>query len=452
MPTAFPTLSQFAQMLRDGAASSESLTRSALERATSPVGEGSRTFLEIDHAGAIAQARAADTLRSAGIELGPLMGIPISIKDLFDVAGQVTRAGSTVLKDMPPATKDATVVSRLRAAGAVIVGRTNMVEFAYSGLGLNPHYGTPRNPFERGVGRVPGGSSSGAAVAVTDGMCAASIGTDTGGSVRIPAAFCGLTGFKPTAARIPRDGVLPLSSTLDSIGPLAASVQCCVTLDAILAGEATTQSLAPARLNRLQFIVPTNVLTEDLDPTVAAAFTQALDRIARAGVRLVSVPLPALDKLYQEINPFASFSPPEAFAWHRRLLKEHGSEYDPRVAARILKGAEMSAADYVDLIAMRAAFIEAMRPALEGFDGLVMPTIAIIAPPLAPLSDDAEYWRANGLALRNTSMVNFLDGCALTLPIHDEGSAPVGLSIAHVAGRDRDVLAAGAALEPLFAK
>jgi aspartyl-tRNA(Asn)/glutamyl-tRNA(Gln) amidotransferase subunit A len=452
MPTAFPSLSQFAQKLRDGEASSESLTRLALERATSPGGEGARTFLQIDHAGAIAQARAADTLRSSGIELSPLMGIPISVKDLFDVAGQVTRAGSTVLKDAPPATKDASVVTRLRAAGAVIVGRTNMVEFAYSGLGLNPHYGTPRNPFERDIGRVPGGSSSGAAVAVTDGMCAASIGTDTGGSVRIPAAFCGLTGFKPTAARIPRDGVLPLSSTLDSIGPLAASVECCATLDAILAGDAITQRPAPAAVNRLQFVVPTNILTENLDPTVASVFTRALDRIARAGARLVSIPLPALDKLYKDINPFASFSPPEAFAWHRQLLKDHGPKYDPRVAVRILKGAEMSAADYIDLIAMRALFIDELRRALEGFDGFIMPTIAIIAPPIAPLADDAEYWRANGLALRNTSMVNFLDGCALTLPIHDEGSAPVGLSIAHVANRDRDVLSAGAALEPLFAR
>lgn len=451
MRNAFPTLSQLTQRLRLGEVTSESLTRDALERALAPDGEGARTFLHVDSDGAIAQARAADTLRSAGVDLGPLMGIPISVKDLFDVRGQVTRAGSVVLSDAPAASVDATAIRRLRFAGAVIVGRTNMVEFAYSGLGLNPHYGTPRNPFERDRGRVPGGSSSGAAIALTDGMCAASIGTDTGGSVRIPAALCGLAGFKPTASRVPRDGVFPLSSTLDSIGPLAASVSCCATLDAVLASEPDAGLPQPVSHSRLRFLVPTNVVTEDLDATVGLTFESALKRIAASGVQLVYAPVPALDTLYKEINPFASFSPPEAYALHRQLLEKHAARYDPRVAARIQQGANVSAADYIDLISMRAAFMKSMDGALAEFDGLLMPTVAIVAPLIASLSADAEYWRANGLVLRNTSMVNFLDGCALTIPIHEDAHAPVGLSIAHVAGRDKAVLAAGLALESLFA-
>ncbi|RYF57361.1 MAG: amidase, partial [Comamonadaceae bacterium] len=230
--TSIPTLNHLCASLNSGTTTAADLLEQAIARATDPQGEGKRVFIERYDEQARASARVADTLRAAGMRRSPIDGLPISIKDLFDYRGSVTRGGSVVLDDAAPATANAVVVDRLLAAGAVIVGRTNMTEFAYSGLGINPHYDTPRNPWDRATGRIPGGSSSGAAVSVTDGMAAAAIGSDTGGSVRIPSALCGLTGFKPTARRVSMRGVQPLSASLDSIGPLAPSVACCAVLDA----------------------------------------------------------------------------------------------------------------------------------------------------------------------------------------------------------------------------
>src|SRR5690625_3866537 len=235
--SALPTIQSLQKDLSDGRTSSVSLTRAALDRIADPAGEGSRAFTQVYEDQAHKAAEASDILRQAGLVRSPLEGLPISVKDLFDVAGQTTTAGSVVLKDQPAATRNALIVQRLLDAGAVLVGRTNMTEFAFSGLGLNPHYGTPSSPWDRQTGRIPGGSSSGAGVAVADQMSVFSLGTDTGGSIRIPSAFCGITGFKPTARRVPADGALPLSFTLDSSGPLAASVECCAIVDAILAGQ-----------------------------------------------------------------------------------------------------------------------------------------------------------------------------------------------------------------------
>ena len=253
--------------LAAGRISSRQLTEQALE-AASASSEAAATFVQVHAATARASADAIDALRAAAVPLPALAGIPISIKDLFDEAGQVTRAGSGVLADAAPAAADGVVVQRLRAAGAVIVGRTNMTEFAYSGLGLNPHHGTPRNPWDRETGRIPGGSSSGAAISVTDGMAAAAIGSDTGGSVRIPSALCGLTGFKPTARRVSLEGVLPLSPTLDSIGPLAHTVSCCALLDAVLSGESRT--LEPAgSLAGCSLAIPRTLVFDGIDATVS---------------------------------------------------------------------------------------------------------------------------------------------------------------------------------------
>ena len=185
-----------------GETSSLSLIEEAIERACTPDGEGTRVFTKVHAAQARQIANALDSLRTAGVDLSPICGLPVSIKDLFDVQGEITTAGSVALKHSPPARADAAVIARLKRAGAVIVGRTNMTEFAYSAVGLNPHYGTPANPFDTGLRRIPGGSSSGAAISVTDGMALAAVGSDTGGSARIPAALCGLTGFKPTQSRI----------------------------------------------------------------------------------------------------------------------------------------------------------------------------------------------------------------------------------------------------------
>ena len=452
-PSAYPTLAQQAAELAAGRCTSRQLTEAALARALDPAGDGARVFTRIDAARARALAQASDTLRAAGLARSPLEGLPLSIKDLFDVAGEVTSAGSAVLRDAPPATRNAAVIDRLLAAGAVIVGRTNMTEFAFSGLGLNPHHGTPRNPWGRradGGGRIPGGSSSGAAVSVTDGMALAAIGSDTGGSVRIPAALCGLAGFKPTARRVPTAGVLPLSTSLDSIGPLAASVACCALLDAVLAGEpALTPPAAPLAGARLA--LPTTLVLDGLDDAVAAAFERACAALSRAGARITRLALPEFAEL-AELNARGSLTGAEAWAWHRPLLAAHGERYDARVATRIRAGGAMGAADYVDLLAARRRWIEAVGARLAPFDALLMPTVPRVAPDIdATGASEEAYVEANGLMLRNPSLINFLDGCALSLPCQRAGEAPVGLSLAAPALADRRLLSLGLAVEAALA-
>ena len=256
------------------ATSSRELVSTALARGRDPAGEGTRVFTQRYEATALRETEAWDARHAAGAPVTALGGLPVSVKDLFDVAGQVTTAGSRVLDDAPAAKVDAEVVTRLRDAGAIIVGKTNMTEFAYSGVGLNPHYGTPRNPFDRARGRIPGGSSSGAAVSVADGMCVAAIGSDTGGSVRVPAALCGLVGFKPTADRISRRGVYPLSRTLDSIGPIARTVECCAVLDAVMAGLSVDVP-APVPAAGLRLLIARTLVWDDADPHVAASIEAA---------------------------------------------------------------------------------------------------------------------------------------------------------------------------------
>jgi aspartyl-tRNA(Asn)/glutamyl-tRNA(Gln) amidotransferase subunit A len=450
------SLLQQAAALARGDTSSEALVRAALDRATDPSGEGARVFTRLYAQSAPAFARAADTARAHNVQPSPLAGIPVSIKDLFDVRGEPTPAGSRVLADSTPCAADSPVVARLRAAGAVIVGRTNMTEFAYSGIGINPHYGTPLNPFERArsfehagrrsQGRIPGGSSSGAAISVTDGMAAVAIGTDTGGSVRIPAALTGLTGFKPTARRVPREGAFPLSTTLDSVGPLAPSVACCAVADAVLAGEAPVPP-EPRGLRGARFGVVRDVLTEGLEPAVAHAFEEALRAIDRAGAVVEEAPFPELRRL-PEINRHGGFPGAEAFALHRARLASARDAFDPRVARRILLAAAMSAADYVDLLQERASMMKVFSQRAARFDALLAPTIAIVAPPMVQVDEDEEaFRRVNAAILRNPSVVNFLDGCALTLPCHAAGAAPVGLMIIGTAMSDHRVLELGVAVE-----
>jgi aspartyl-tRNA(Asn)/glutamyl-tRNA(Gln) amidotransferase subunit A len=258
--------------LAQGRTSSRELIEAALARIADPDGEGARTFVKVYGDSARAAADAQDRLRRAGYVASPLAGLPVSLKDLFDVSGERTLAGSKALDDSPPAALDTAVVSRLRAAGAVLIGRTNMTEFAFSGVGINPHYGTPGNPYDRRL--IPGGSSSGAAVSVSDGGAIVGTGTDTGGSVRIPAALCGIVGFKPTQKRIPRNGVTPLSTTLDSIGPLANSVACCAIADVIMAGEPPI--VPPAiPVEALRLGVPQTDVLDGLEAEVATAFANA---------------------------------------------------------------------------------------------------------------------------------------------------------------------------------
>ena len=440
------TIHELAAELAAGKTSSRALVEQALARIADPAGEGVRVFLHAHADAALLQATASDQLRSRGIVPSPLAGIPVSVKDLFDIAGEVTRAGSRVRDDAAPAVADAAVVSRLRQAGAIIVGRTNTVEFAFSGLGLNPHYGTPRNPWDRATGRIPGGSSCGAAVSVADGMAAMGLGTDTGGSVRIPAALCGLTGFKPTARRIPKEGTFPLSATLDSIGPIAQSASCCALIDSILAGL-EPQVPAPLPLAGLRLGVVKDYVLDGLDAAVAQAFEQALARLSKAGARISEVCFAALERL-PHINRNGGMVLPEAYAIHRELIAARRAGYDPRVASRVLHGAEVRAADYIDVQIERAAMIADSARIAAPFDAWLMPTVVMVAPAIAPLeADDRLYNQTDYVILRNPSVVNFLDGCALTIPCHAPGAGPVGLSVVGQGGEDRRLLAIGLAVE-----
>lgn len=439
------TVAGLAAALAAGRTSSRELVESALARIMDAQGEGARAFLKIYAETARAEADHADRLRRAGIVRSPVDGLPVSVKDLFDVGGDVTRAGSKLLADAPAAKADAPAVARLRAAGAVIVGRTNMVEFAFGTTGLNPHYGTPRNPWDRRTGRVPGGSSSGAAVAQADGMCVMALGTDTRGSIRQPAALCGVTGFKPTACRVPREGAFPLSYTLDSVGPLANSVECCAAYDAVLAGE-DPSPLPDRPVRGLRLLLPRSSLLDDLDAAVGRSFEDALAKLSAAGAAISELRVAAFDR-QAEYFKNGGFAGAEAYAIHRRWA-DRLDEYDPRIAKRVMLGKDIGAADYIELGRMRSAYMQQVGALLAPFDAFVMPTTPCIAPTIAEVDrSDDDYFRWNMRILKNVGVVNFLDGCAATLPCHEPGSAPVGLSVCGVAGSDRRVLAAAAAVE-----
>jgi aspartyl-tRNA(Asn)/glutamyl-tRNA(Gln) amidotransferase subunit A len=421
------TIEQHAQALADGRTTSRALVEQCLARIADPNGEGSRTFITVHANQARAMADAMDALRRAGREPSRYAGIPISLKDLFDIAGEPTPAGSRALVDAPPAVAHAPVVQRMLTAGFVPLGRTNMTEFAFSGLGINPHYGTPLAPWDRAAGRIPGGSSSGTAVSVSDGMAVAGLGTDTGGSCRIPAAFCGIVGYKPTARRVPIAGVLPLAPSLDSIGPLAPSIGCCAVIDAVLAGEAPSLPTR-AELTGLRLAVPENVVLDGVDATVGDAFDRALSALSRAGARIIRRRFAAFDAI-GPVNAKGGFAASEAYAWHRTLLAQKGSLYDPRIRMRIGRGEGMSAVDYIEVVNARRQIIAEFDKSTREFDALVMPTVPIVPPRIAELDDEREYNRINLLVLRNTALGNFLDRCSISLPCHREGDPPVGLML-----------------------
>ncbi len=440
-----PTIQQLAADLAAGRTTSRNLTEEALERIEDTDGEGSKAFIRVWRDQALAAADASDTMREAGLVPSLLAGIPVSIKNLCDVAGETTLAGSKALDDAAPATEDAPVVARLRAAGAVIVGSTNMSEFAFSGVGFNPHYGTPGNPADRK--RVPGGSSAGAAVSVADRMAVAALGTDTGGSVRIPAAVCGITGFKPTARRVPIDGVVPLSTSLDSIGPLANSVECCAIVDAIFAGEPIAVPPA-APLAGLRFAVPMHFVMDDLDPVVATAFERALKALSGVGVRIEKIDLPELNEL-PAINAKGGFAASEAYAWHHKLMTRRGKDYDQLVHPRIMRGKDMTAADYIELLQARADLQKRVSAITSNYDAVVMPTCAIVAPTLDEVATPDGFTRKNMLLLLNTTVGNFLDRCGISLPCHAPGELPVGFMLMGEAMTDKRLLAMARSVAPV---
>jgi aspartyl-tRNA(Asn)/glutamyl-tRNA(Gln) amidotransferase subunit A len=375
-----------------------------------------------------------------------LDGAIVSIKDLFDVAGEPTRAGSKVLADAPPATTDATVVRRLRAAGAVIVAKTNMVEFAFSGIGTNPHYGTPGNPADRS--RVPGGSSSGAAVAVADGMCDWN-STDT--PLR-PHARRSRSGVQTEQIRVPTDGVFPLSYTLDSVGPLAKTVADCARADAVMAAD-EPWTVNPAPLEGLRLGIPLGRPLANLDPTVAARFAAVIDDLRRAGVRLSDEAVPVIDAILPAsgIPPLLALHAAETYAIHRERFATRAAEYDPSVRARLEAARTISAADYIATMRERSALVSAMDAWLSDLDGLVLPTIPIVAPTITELSDvDAEL-ATDAILIRNTVIANLLDLCAISLPCPRAGGLPVGLMLMARNGRDRKLLRIAAAVERILA-
>lgn len=369
---------------------------------------------------------------------GALAGLPVSVKDLFDVAGQTTRAGSTVMAGALSAAADCPAVARLRAAGAVLAGRTNMVEFAFSGVGINPHYGTPVNPADTRVERIPGGSSSGAAVSVATGAAFVGLGSDTGGSIRIPAALCGIVGFKSTARLVPTAGALPLSSSLDTVCALTRSVRDAITAHEVLAARRVVLPGKPLAACRLA--VTRTLMQDGMDSEVASAFETSLRVLRRAGAQIDEIALVELDEL-ASINATGGLSSAESYAWHRTLITDHEAEYDPRVALRILRGAAMKAYEYIDLLAARQHWTARMALRLQGFDAVLSPTVPITAPPISELlTDDSAFFRVNGLLLRNTAVVNMLDGCGISLPCHSPGQLPVGLMVWHAALHDDAVL------------
>ena len=416
--------------------SSRDRLEQALDRIADPQGEGPRACLTVYADAARAAADAADARAKAGVILGPLDGAIVTIKDLFDVAGEPTRAGSKILaEEAKPAAADAPVVRRLRQAGAVIAAKTNMTEYAFSGVGMNPHYGTPGNPADRA--RIPGGSTSGGGVAVADGICEIAIGTDTGGSVRIPAAMCNIVGFKPSRQRVPTDGAFPLSYTMDSIGPLAPTVADCAFADAVMAGEEPAP-LEPASLSGLRIGVLGGLVLEHIDTTVGKRYPAGLDMLAKAGVRL-SDEKPAVIDGMVAVNAKGGVAPPEAFLIHRDRMTRRGNDIDPNVYARIARGGEMSAPDYVETMRRRAELMREMDATLSDFDCFVWPTTPIVAPTIEDMTDRKVFSFNNMLLLRNTSIVNFFDLCAISLPLPGDG-LNCGLMLVARNGADRRLL------------
>lgn len=441
------TLEQLARGLEDARLTARALAEHALAEITAQKAGGVPAFIYVDGDAVLAEAREADRRHKEGRVRSRFDGVPFAVKDLFDIEGQVTTAGSVLLKGEKPAAEDSDPVALMRGRGLVVLGRTNMTEFAYSGVGLNPHYGTPASVYDRGVGRIPGGSSSGSAVAVAEGVCAVALGTDTGGSCRIPAAFNGIVGFKPTASRISKRGVFPLSTLFDSIGPLAPSAACCAIADDILAGgEGQTPSWPAGR--RLKLAVLGNYMMDGLAPEVEEAFRRTLERLGSAA-EMATLAFAPLDELQSLLN-HGGIVAYEAWHLHRQWLETREKDYDPRVASRIAFGAKTDAASLAHILARRSILIEEFRRFASGFDAVICPTVAIPPPKISDLAADDDYRRINGLALRNTYVFNFLDGCAGTIPMHREGEPPMGLMLAQAANHDRRLLAVMQEVERLL--
>ena len=442
------TAKDLAQQLRDGGRDPVELVEQVFE---SIVASGDAAlFIRLTRERAEAEAVASKARLRAGNPASLLDGVPLAWKDLFDLRETVTTAGSAVLRSAAPAAQDAALVHAAMRGGLITVGTVNMTEFAYSGIGLNPHYGTPWNPCDSKVARAPGGSSSGSGVVVAKGIVPLSIGTDTGGSIRIPAAFNGVVGYKTSTGHHPMDGVFPLSPTLDTLGPLAHSVEDCVLVDAVLRGLRRPEAVA-ADIAGLDFVIPDAVFLEDLDPAVANAFDATAKRLSAAGARVRRMVLPQLQEttnIIAEIGPMTSV---EAMVVHRdRLNTPQEAQIDPRVVRRIRMGEKILAPDYARLLAARKRLIATVAEKL-GAALLICPTTPSVAMPIAPLEADVEvFFKNNFRTLRNTALGNFLDWCGLSIPNgSDSDGMPTGFMICAPHGHDRALLSAGLAIETI---
>jgi aspartyl-tRNA(Asn)/glutamyl-tRNA(Gln) amidotransferase subunit A len=445
-PGAITGIAALSREMAAGRQSAAQLVEEALARIEQPGGEGPRAFVKVWAQEARATAAAQDALRKMNAVPSPIAGIPLSIKDLFDVKGDVTLAGTKALDDAPPATAHAPIVQRLNAAGAVLIGRTNMTQFAASAVGTNPYTGTPGNPWDRK--RTPGGSSSGAAVCVADGMATVAIGSDTVGSIRVPAALCGVVGFKPTQGRVSRAGAIPLSPTLDSVGPLARNVDDCALIDAVLAGE---EIAVPNSIDTrgLRIAIAQGHVLEDLVPQVARSFERACTALSQAGGALLSdQTFDAFAEIHDEqMNSVIQY--PEAFAWHEKLLARRGDDYDPFVRGRVEQGKAITASHYIRIIRRRLELMQAFDHDTEEFDAVIMPTVPIIAPTISECLQADTSLRT--MLIRNPLLFNVLDRCSISLPVHRPGEAPVGLMIVGKRNGDRRLFGIARTIEALLA-
>ena len=427
------------------------LVEDCLQAIDEPLGEGNRAFITTYHDRARQNADIVDYSRKMGWSTPKYAGIPLSIKDLFDEAGEVTRAGSLILNNGTPAREDSTVVARLKAAGFIILGRTNMSEFAFSGLGTNPHYGTPRSPFERDpnnsqVGRIAGGSSSGSAIAISDKMTVATIGSDTGGSTRAPAAFCGIVGFKPTSSRMPSKGIFPLSKSFDAAGPIGSSVNCCAIIDNLMAGG-LGEFETPFPVKGLRLAMPVGYLFEDLDDHVASSFEKAIDWLSAAGAHVEELSIESIEEM-RPSNSSKSIVAAEAYALHKDWLESDDVKlYDPFIAHRLSGGQNISVSEYLDMLSFRKKVWEEVQFATRAFDALIMPTTPILPPELASLNSMDAKTKINAKCLRNTSVTNYLDRPSMTLPCNSLHNPPVGISLIGSRQHDRRLIAIAAGIE-----
>lgn len=443
-----PGLRELSAALLVGQTTSTQLIERALERARQ-----SKSVFTTINPGLVSLAYSIDRARKKSQALTPLAGIPIALKDLFNIRNEKTFAGSTVRKHYAqPEDADAEVVAPLRAAGLLFFGRTNMSEFAFSGIGKNPHYGTPLSIWDRDTGRLPGGSSSGSAVAVAEGIVSASLGSDTAGSCRIPAAFNGVVGVKPSFGRMSLNGIYPLSPTLDAPGPIAVDVDSCFILDQLMSGNispaAELPHLHPVELDQVRLVVPRARVMEDLDEEVKAAFERSLDAIAATGARIVEADLPILDRC----DDFFIERPVvvrEVWLHHRQMLEQHLDEYDPFVGLRMSAGADISDEEQQARYRERAQLVSDFEQGFAGLqaDALLYPTVACVPPAISETEDAENARRVNLRCLRNTATVNYFDGCAMSLPCHDQGEAPVGLMLSSANGNDDQLYRIAAAIE-----